>query len=1271
MPSRLASERAVTLAPVAVAGHAPVLGFGLPLALGLLVGATLPAAPAPAPAQDPRSWETNAGFRRAPLSISPSPGPGFTLLSPDQTGVRFTNHLSNTAAAQNQIRLIGSGVALGDIDGDGWCDLYLCAQEGPNALYRNLGGWNFTNITESAGAGLSCAGQFSTGCLLADVDGDSDLDLLVNGLGTGTRLFLNDGRGHFSERAEAGLSHQFGATSLALADIDGDGDLDLYVANYRTTTIRSTGMKMLKVDGKRLVRPEDRDQLEFTPEGLVLEHGEPDILYLNDGTGRFTAVPWTGGTFLDEEGQPLKRAPRDWGLSVAFRDLNGDGRPDVYVCNDFWSADRIWLNECRRGLVQFRALPRNALRHTSTFSMGVDFADLNRDGLDEFMVLDMLSRDHPRRLRQHSSLGQAGGGPPRPEDRLQVDRNTLFFNRGDGTYAEIADFSGVSASEWSWGLSFLDVDLDGLEDILVTNGYGFDTQDADTDARLARRGPGQTGSQLLEYPPLQVPNVAFQNLGGLSFAEAGERWGFNQAGVSHGLALADLDLDGDLDVVINNQNGAASLLRNNAGAPRLHVRLRGTPPNTRGIGARVLCLGGPQPQSQEIMAGGRYLSGDEPARVFAAGTAAAPLRLEVRWRDGSLSILSNVAPNFHYELDQASARPALPPVPANPAPWFKEHPVASLPIHHADPFDGFARQPLLPRSLSGLGPGLAWFDLDGDGREELILGAGRSGKPSILHNLGEGRFEPFPPSHVTAAIAREDQSTLLGWIDSTGAASLLLGQGNHETGDASLPQVWRLPILPPAPPPEAGRAVAFIAAEQASPGPMTMADVDGDGILDLFIGGRLTGGRHAGRYPEPADSRLWLGDGGAFRPGQSWPRLGLVSGAAFGDLDGDGRPDLILACEWGPVRIFRNQAGRLEPFDPPVHGLGVTAERLSQLTGWWNGVVLADVDNDGRLDCIASNWGWNNPAFAHLKTGWRIYHGDLSGHGSVETIEAFEDEAHHRVAPWRDLDTVGAVLPWIHERFPANAAYAEASLQQILGDRFAQVRELRVNWLASTLFLNRGDHLEVRPLPPQAQFAPAFGLAAGDFDGDGRIDLFLAQNFFGVSAAEARQDAGRGLLLRGDGDGTFRPLDSRTSGVAIDGEQRGAALADYDGDGRMDLAVAQRNGPVKLFHNESASAGLRVRLEGPPGNPLGVGATLRWQTEAGEGVGPLQAVQAGSGYWSQDSATLLLPNPTHASRLAVRWPGSALRLFTVPPQARGISVNPQGTLRVLPASNSR
>ena len=724
-------------------------------------------------------WSQGTGFRSAPFSVSTQAKVGFTLLPPSATGINFTNLLTDEQTAENQIRLNGSGVAFGDVDGDGWCDIYLCGLENGNRLYRNLGGWKFEEITESSG--VACTNEYSTGAVFADVDGNGSLDLLVTGLGVGTRLFINDGKGNFNEPAGNGLVRKYAATTMALADVDGDGYLDLYVANYRSTTIRTTGLPLLKINDRLAIRPEDSEDYELSPQGLIIEHGEPDFLYFNDGRGNFRVASWTNGTFLNDDGQAMAKAPKDWGLSAAFRNLDSDRAPDLYVCNDFITPDLIWLND---GRGRFRALPRVALRNTSTFSMAVDFADINRDGFDELFVADMLDLNHQMRIVQFQGMDPALMGLAGILDRPQVNRNTLQLNRGDGTYAEIAYFAGMEASGWTWSSIFLDVDLDGYEDLLMSTGYPFDTQDLDASVRIAalgRMGKNQK-YKILMYPKLRLPRMAFRNLGNLRFEECGGRWGFNDQGVSHGMALADLDNDGDQDVIMNSLNDAVRIYRNESSAPRIAVRLKGLPPNTRGIGAKIIVHDGAVPlQSQEMMCGGRYLSGDDNVRVFAAGSTTNAMRIEVLWRGGKNSILTNAAPNRVYEIDEATAQSASrdatlePP----PSPWFDDVSQLISHEHREELFDDFQRQPLLPKKLSQLGPGVAWGDLDGDGWDDLIIGSGKGGRLAAYRNDGKGGFTPFAGPAFERNVAR-DQSGILVWHAAEQKTRILAGSANYE-----------------------------------------------------------------------------------------------------------------------------------------------------------------------------------------------------------------------------------------------------------------------------------------------------------------------------------------------------------------------------------------------------------------------------------------------------------------------------------------------------------
>jgi enediyne biosynthesis protein E4 len=1192
------------------------------------------------------AWREGAGYRFRPLPVGTEGRTGFTTLSPIDTGVSFTNTLSDTTAARNQVLLSGSGVALGDVDGDGWCDIYLCRLEGPNALYRNLGDWRFTEITESAG--VACPDQYSTGAAFADVDGDGDLDLLVNGIGAGTRLFLNDGAGRFQESLDSGLSRQFGSICMALGDLNGDGAIDLYVANYRTTTVRSTGFDLIVSGGQRMIRPEDRDRLYVTPDGFIREYGEPDFCYLNDGKGRFRAMSWTDGTFLDEAGRPLREPPKDWSYSVAIRDLNGDGAPDIYVCGDFWSVDRCWIND---GKGRFRALPRAALPCTSSFSMGLDIADINRDGHDDIFVLDMLSPVHQRRLVQTVLFGlqyqPIGFAPDRPE----VGRNVLFLNRGDGSYAEIAYLAGLHATEWSWSPVFLDVDLDGYEDVLIPTGHGFDTQDVDAEERIRALGPWpreRVPFKVLVYPRLNLPNLAYRNHGDLTFKEMGRDWGFDLDGISQGTALADLDGDGDLDVVLNNMNSAASLVRNDGIAPRLAVKLEGKAPNTRGLGARIRVLGASVPQSQEIIAGGRFASSDEPMRVFAANDPTNRLTIEVTWRSGARSVVTNARPNHLYVVAEAGAQAAAnsgagkrsaPAV----APFFEDVSPRFDHRHHEEFFDDLARQPSLPLRLSQLGPGVSWFDIDGDGWDDLIVGSGRGGTLTALRNTRDGSFVPFTNAILSRPVTR-DQTTVLAWKRPDGQTELLAGSANYEDGLPAGSVVRRYPLhqsviddsMPGAP---------------SSVGPLALADYDGDGSLDLFVGGRVI----PGRYPEAASSFLFRSSQGRLEldtaNSTALAGVGIVSGAVWTDLTGDGWPELALACEWGPIRIYLNEKGRLREV--------TAAWGLEGYRGWWNGIAAGDFNGDGQMDLIVSNLGRNSRYEPYRQEQpIRIYHGDFYSSGVVNLLEAYFDPGLKQYVPWRSLESVGADLPMVREQFATHRAFAEANVDQVLGDLAGTARVIEAQWSESSVLLNRGNRFTVEPLPFEAQLAPAFGVCVSDFDGDGFEDVFLSQNLSAVHPEDSPMASGSGLWLRGDGDGRFTPVAAPESGIRVHGEQRGCATSDYDQDGRADLVITQNGYETRLFRNLRAKPGLRVRLAGSPENPTGVGAVIRLVYP--EHRGPAREVHAGAGYWSQDSPVQVLGMNGSPTKVWVRWPGGRTTESAVPPGAREVRIDRDG-----------
>jgi hypothetical protein len=617
-------------------------------------------------------WHTKDGYRWAELPVPKEGKTGFSQMPGQVTGIFFTNVLNEWSGATNRILENGSGVAIGDFDGDLRPDIFLCSLSGQSKLYRNLGHWRFVDVT--AEAGIVLTNFICRGAVFADINGDGRLDLLVSTLGHGVLCFLNKSGDRFQDATQrAGTETHLGSTTMALADVDGNGTLDLYVANYRTDDIRDHARIPVRwVNGKMEIAPQFQNRLVLAKQGLM-EFGEPDVLYLNDGQGRFSAVSWTGGRFLDEEKKPLKAPPVDWGLSASFYDVNGDGAPDLYVCNDYWTPDRLWLND---GHGNFCASVRFALRHTSENSMGVDFADVDRDGKVDFLVLDMLSRNPALRKTQSRAQTKMAQEAAAGElaDRPQIMQNALFHNAGDGTFEEIANFSGLAASDWSWQPVFLDVDLDGYEDLIISAGHQRDVQDLDAISNIMSRQhawpkdmePGARQEaftrEMMEhgrlYPRLPMPIIAFHNRGNLTFEEATALWGTSAEGVHQGIACGDLDGDGDVDFVVNNLNDAAGVYCNNSAAPRVAVCLKGLPPNTLGIGSQICLYDGAMPmQSQQMICGGRYLSSDQPLRVFAAGSLTNMMRLEVRWRSGRQTVVHNVFANRLYEIAESGVRP--------------------------------------------------------------------------------------------------------------------------------------------------------------------------------------------------------------------------------------------------------------------------------------------------------------------------------------------------------------------------------------------------------------------------------------------------------------------------------------------------------------------------------------------------------------------------------------------------------------------------------------
>ena len=1183
-----------------------------------------------------------------------------------------------------------SGLAAGDIDGDGWPDLYVCGMDGPNALYLNKGNWKFEDITKSAG--VACEGWRLSGALFADVDGDGDLDLVLTSLqDTRNFLFINDGQGKFTESLNIDwvYNQRGGSVSSSMADVDGDGDLDLYVTSFKKRFLNkeigpkeATRIEMLGLEAQQANREmpaEWRNYFSFrkdlvAPGKIELKtypHHLPDQLYLNDGQGNFRPVTDAEERFRDHQGRIIPM-PKDPSHEAAFRDVDGDGDPDLYVCVDFDWDDRFWIND---GRGTFTLISPLALRRTSQFSMGVDFTDLNRDGHLDFITVDMLSRSHKRRKTQMGFMQATDVGIGLITNRPQIMQNTLQLNRGDGTWTEVAQYAGLKASEWSWGVAFTDVDLDGYEDLLVATGMIRDFMDADTTERIKKEGQGDDIKSLTLtshwFPKLPTQNMAYRNKGDLTFEFVNKEWGFDIEAVSGGLAQADFDGDGDLDLIFNNLGpDPLEIYRNESNAPRVAVRLIGKGGNTQAIGAKVRLIGGPggpAPIEQEIHCGGGYASGSDMLAVFGVGEATEGLKLEIIWRNRSQlnrRVIKNVKPNQLYEIYEGEDESYVLPIPGEKEPLFidvmekldiphPQDPSLQARLSHGETsFDDFAHQSLLPNRLSQLGPGVAWTDLNEDGFEDLVLGSGRGSSMLVYYGQEDGKFK-----FTQGPLADLDQTGVIGWTAKPGTPTVLVGYSNYEAPGRAFVQS---PSVRGFNSEEQFTTSFSLPGHRSTTGPMAVADVDGDGDLDLFIGGRMV----PTRYPEPANSQIFLNVDGNLKLDSAnaklLEKLGLVSGTVFGDLDGDGDADLVLALEWGPVKVLRNNSGK---FTDATQELGFASHQ-----GWWNSVALGDFDADGRLDIVAGNWGRNSKyEHTYSKTQpLRMAYADFDKNGVLDIVEYHFDKLTKKMVPERGRSCTMNAMPTFgteKESFESFEAFGKRSLEEVYGKCLEDGTVLTANTLAHTLFLNRGGKFEPRRLPAEAQFAPVFGINIADFDGDGHEDIFMAQNFFASQRETPRSDGGRGLLMRGDGKGGFVPVAGEDSGLKIYGEQRGSAVADYNHDGRPDLVVTQNGSHTRLYQNIQARPGRRVKVNGGPANPTGVGAIVRLKFAEGK-MGPARLITAGSGYWSQDSAVQVLATPEPPTHVEIRWPNGETTITATPQGTKEISIGPGGTLLI-------
>lgn len=1200
-------------------------------------------------------WVQEEGFSWKTLKPEGSSGKTiFTRMDPTTTGITFINELSEKLGAQNRVFYNGSGVVLGDVNGDGRPDIFLAGLENPSALYLNQGDWVFEEATSQFG--LGALSGFNRGGCLVDLDGDRDLDLIVSTHDRGLLLFLNDSNQRFVESTvSSGLAGRYASTSVTVGDIDGNGTLDIYVTCYRPDDIRDMGeIRMTMREGRMEVPERYKGRLVIT-DGVIRELGEPDHLYLNNGKAQFKRVDALSGTFLNENGGPITDVPLDWGLSASFRDVNGDLRPDLYVCNDFWTPDRFWLNI---GQGRFQEVSQDALRKTSASSMGVDFADLDRDGDLDFMVVDMLSRDPSWRKRQKpaelSRVPESSAASARP----QVMRNTVYENLGSLQFRELAFYAGLEASDWSWNPLFMDVDLDGFDDVIITAGHFKDVQDMDINRVIAMdqtdrssiRDPAQRKLKFVEdmakhnrlYPDLKLPIIAFKNLGNWTFREMTDTWFESENAIRHGMATADLDGDGDLDLVVNQLNDIAGVYQNNVQTDRVLIQLSGREGNTSGIGARLILTGSDgKPQTREIMAGGRYLSSDEPIAVFACDNKVQGYTLDIHWpsgaRNSEVPIQSGRAyripePEMDIPRAQESNLNADQGGEREGQPLFALH--TSLPGLTPIEFDEFARQPLLTRSLGHHGPGLAWADVNSDDLPDLVTGGYESGAPVVWQQSKEGEFTkvnartyPSNAQGATASSVLAFQSPGKGESQIPDLIQGFSGYFNNPTRGFVL---WEF------------KDGEFIEKQRVqekgagSAGPMALTYLGPENRPLLFCAGYVV----PAKYPNGSVSTIYQWLNGVWTQHPAWSQqirhTEPVQAAVWADLSGDRVPELILACEMGPIRVFMYNQGRWNEM--------TSTWGLASWKGFWRGITVADFDQNGFNDIVVANLGGNTPFEASPDQPFVLYYGTLFRPGIQDLIETLYQPFPKR-APMRSLDELVPSLPFFMQRVPSYTAYSEATVEDLLGERKVLARTAEVSTLRSTLFLNRGNRFVPLALPREAQLAPANGISSGDFNGDGHEDLLISQNETGIRPGLGPWDEGRGLVLLGDGFGNFKALSPLESGVNTAGSWKSSTVGDLNRDGRLDFVLGNEKGDVEVFINVKGRQGIALTIYESESNPVGEGVRVRLESE--NYTGPWKSIRVSTGFRSQDETVLILHPPLGKSPpgIEVIWNDNSRKSF--------------------------
>lgn len=1061
---------------------------------------------------------------------------GLELVSPELSGITFNNSIKETETFNhiyyNQI-YSGAGVAVGDINNDGLADVFFCGNKVNDQLYLNKGDFKFIDISKTSK--ITRSPGWSWGVTMADVNADGYLDIYVSRNGESmnpsdrkNKLFINNKDLTFTESAqEYGLADAGFSSQAVFFDMDNDGDLDMYQVNQLPDARLFKRYKNI---------PKKRYKL-YT-----------DKLYKNVN-GKYKEV--------SEEAKLISKYT--YGLSASASDLNNDGWVDLYVSNDYDEPDFLYYNN---GDGTFRNVINEKTKHISRFSMGTDTGDINNDGAMDVFTLDMASEDHYRSKTNMKSMNSKEFKDMIDKgDHYQYMFNALQINNGYGEFSDIAHVAGLAKTDWSWGGLMVDIDNDGFKDIVISNGVKKDVRNNDFLTGLYKEL--ETDSKNFfemskKAPSNPLPNYMYKNKNGYEFENVTKEWNFDLPSFSNGISYADLDNDGDLDLVINNIDSPASIYKNIATGNFLKIEFEGSEKNKFGYDTKVVIHHNNKTQTAENTVTRGYFSSIEPKVFFGLGKDKKVEKVEVFWKGGRYKVYNNITANSTLKVSYSDAvlknkeektRKTL----------LTQNNSESIGIsykHIENNFDEFKEEILLPHNISQNGPFSAVADVNNDGLEDFFIGGSKDNSGVLYIQNKDGKFKVSKSQPWQKDKQSEDLGVLFFDSDNDKDLDLFIASGGSEYKQGNPNLQDRLYL-------NDGNGT-FTKSKNSIPNifessqTVKTSDIDNDGDLDLFIGTRLI----AGKYTHPASSYFLINNNGVFTKSTKFSKefenLGMVTDAEFSDLDNDGDEDLLVVGEWMKIEVFENNKGIFRN-ETKKYGL----DKLSR--GMWWSISKGDIDNDGDDDFIIGNLGKNNKFKATKEHPFKVYANDFDNNGTNDVVLAKYYKGSGEYVPMRGKECTTQQMPYVSEKFKDYHSFASSKLLDILPkDKIEGAVVYQIENFESVILLNNNSKFIIKKLPIQAQVSPIKDAVIKDFNNDGLLDLFIVGNHYGVEVETIRYDAGNGLILLGNGASEFKAITTKESGINIPNDTR--SISSIVINNRNILLVTSNKDSIKIVN---------------------------------------------------------------------------------------------------------